>query len=307
MKILNRTFDKKTIKLSIIICCVFVILSACFLLISGKKLLRRGELISFNNYSLYVRDYGKGGPAVIIEAGLDCTVDLYYTLQKRTSRKTRVIAYDHAGIGRSTPNSNPRTLPFYVEELRSLMHAKDIKPPYILIGHSLGGHIIRYYAYFHPEEVAGLVLIDGPHEDWFMYIKETWSREEIKEYFKFWDTDINSYGYEGVGLVEMSEYGANCDSVRGKSIPPDIPVLMFTGKNSRHFRKDSTGMEADMKAWADMQHSLIEKVKDANQIIDWETGHVLHNDKPDMVQQKVNDFIDFCRKKQKSIIPVEKR
>ena len=66
------------------------------------------------------------------------------------------------------------------------MRRKNIHPPLILVGHSSGGHTIRYYTHLYPEEVAGLVFIDMPHEDWLNHIRENWSQEEINDYFPFW-------------------------------------------------------------------------------------------------------------------------
>ena len=139
-----------------------------------------------------------------------------------------------------------------------MLKYKKLSPPYILIGHSLGGHIVRYYAYLYPNEVAGLVLLDEPHEDWFKYVRETWDPDDQKRYFKFWN--IETTNIRGFGLKELDEYEANCDSIRGKQISKDIPVLMFTGKAKGHFRKDPVNLEKDYLVWKKMQHSLIENV-----------------------------------------------
>lgn len=292
--LLNNSFVKTIFGLGVL----FGLVLGVFLMISGDKILRQSELVAINDYHLDVRDYGKGSPTVIIEPGLNCSKHLYYGLQYRTSRKTRVIAYDHAGIGESTPNNNPRTLPYYIEELRALMDAKDLEPPYILIGHSLGGHIIRYFTYLYPEKVAGLIFIDHPHEDWFRHIRATWDVEEATQYFKFWSPDTTGMDPVPIGHIEKFEYEANCDSIRGKKIPTNIPVLMFTGKNARHFRKHEKGLKEDMKAWADLQHSLLEGLSESKHIVDWETGHSLHLDKPQMVQKEINAFIERCSSKQ---------
>jgi pimeloyl-ACP methyl ester carboxylesterase len=297
MKILQRISKSRKAKILYGAGLIIVFAVTVIFLISGKKIIYGGEFVPLGDYGLYVRDYGKGEPTVIIEAGLNCEKDLYLGIQNRIARKTRVIAYDHAGIGESTSSPNPRTLPYYVEELKTLMNYKNIKPPYILVGHSMGGHIIRYYALLYPEEVAGLVFLDAPHEDWLDYARANWDTEQKEQYFRFWDPEINSAHYVGTGLVELSEYEANCDSIRGKKIPPQIPVLMFTAKNAPHFRHDKAGLTEDMKAWEEMQHSLIVGVENARQIVDWEAGHFIHQDKPQMVVHEINLFIDECMKK----------
>jgi pimeloyl-ACP methyl ester carboxylesterase len=54
-----------------------------------------------------------------------------------------------------------------VADLRSLLQAADVEPPYVLVGHSMGGMVVRPYAHLHAEEVRGLVLVDSSHQDQF--------------------------------------------------------------------------------------------------------------------------------------------
>jgi pimeloyl-ACP methyl ester carboxylesterase len=54
-----------------------------------------------------------------------------------------------------------------VADLRNLLQAAGVEPPYVLVGHSMGGMVVRLYAHLHPEEVRGLVLVDASHQDQF--------------------------------------------------------------------------------------------------------------------------------------------
>lgn len=264
-----------------------------YVVISGvpvKALLRITDSVPMDNYNLAVRDYGEGKPTIIFESGLCVRKKSYYKLQTALSKNNRVISYDHAGVGESTYNNNPRTLPYYVQELKVLMQSKNLQPPYILIGHSLGGHIIRYYTHLYPDEVAGLVFLDHPHEDWFRYIRRTWSEEENTEYFKMWNYEITSP--DQVCKREANQYDNNNDLIRGRTIPKDMPVLMFTGKNLYHFRKHKDGIAEDTRAWRDMQSSLLHELTNSKQIIDEGFGHFPHLDMPELLLSEINQFID---------------
>lgn len=250
------------------------------------------EEVKFDDYTLNVRDYGQGQPTIIIEPGLNCGMHWYYELQMNLSKHYRTICYNHPGIGNSTTNNNPRTLPYYVDELKALLIKKEINPPYVLIGHSLGGHIIRYYAHLYPKEVACLIFLDDTNEDWFNYVKKNWSSDEANNYFDWWNPEINMQNYKSGGLAELAKWEANCDSIRGIPIPEDIPVLMFTGNTKNHYRSDSINQSQDKYMWAKLQSSILKNVKNTKQIIDWETGHSLHRDKPQMVQSEINHFIE---------------
>jgi pimeloyl-ACP methyl ester carboxylesterase len=264
-------------------------LSLFFTLNNFTKFLFWDESINLGTYSLSVRDWGNGKPTVIVEGGLAQEKHKYILLSFFTSFLTRTISYDHVGIGNSTKNINERILPYYVEELRSLMQKKNIHPPIIFVGHSFGGHIMRYYTHLFPEDVIGLIFIDAPHEDWFKYIRANWSEEEKNNYFKWWfpkNPDLKN-----TEILERLKYEENCDLVRGIEIPKNIPVLVFTANNIGHFRKSTTGQSQDMDEWARLQSLLIKNIADAEQIIDPEIGHFPFRDKPMMIIRKINKFI----------------
>jgi pimeloyl-ACP methyl ester carboxylesterase len=248
------------------------------------------DVVTSDGYELATMTCGNDKMTVIIEPGLNVRKESYYGLQRRIFSHATVVTYDHAGIGESTVSNNPRTLPFYVQELKDMLADMELEPPYILIGHSLGGHVIRYFTYLYPDEVAGIVFLDHPHEDWFRYIRENWSPDEQVEYFKWWNPEVTSQ--DQVGLIERLEYDNNNDLIRGKVLPDNIPVLMFTGDNHNHFRDDPVKKAADMQAWAMLQFSLIYHVGGVKHVIDWETGHAPHRDKPDDVAREINAFID---------------
>jgi pimeloyl-ACP methyl ester carboxylesterase len=243
-----------------------------------------------------LRDLGEGAPAVVIISGMGVAKDDYYTLQQNLSRTTRVLAFDRPGIGESTPNVDPRTLDYIDRDLKAFLDALAVPPPYIFIGHSLGGHIIRYYANKHPGEVAGLVFLDAPHENWPRYIRATWTPDEVSSYFKWWSAANPDYA--GVAQEEMLTYETNCDLVRGIGVAPEIPVLMFTGDNIRHFRKTQPGLDEDRRNWIAMQASMLDGVRDARHLVDLNTGHWMHQDKPDWVAGEIGAFINKVRSAQ---------
>jgi pimeloyl-ACP methyl ester carboxylesterase len=256
------------------------------------------EFISFDDYSLSVREYGIGEPTVIIESGLNCPKERYLDLQFLTSLKHKVIAYDHAGIGKSTESPNERKLPFYVEELRKLLKYKKLDPPYILIGHSFGGHIVRYYSFLYPEEVAGLIFLDHPHEGWFSHIRSTWSNKEQTDFFSAWNHPTCKSKNDAYRKEKLA-FEANCDLLRGKKIPLNIPVLMFSGNNDAFFRTNQCGKEQDREAYIDLQKSLLQNHNYAKQIVDLNGNHWPQKEKRLFVQKEINKFIKKCKKYQK--------
>lgn len=126
-----------------------------------------GELVSIGTHRLHIRCLGEGTPTVILEAGLGGTVLDWLRVQPEGARLTRVCAYDRGGYGWSERGPAPRTATVLADELARLLPAAGLSPPYVLVGHSFGGLVVRMYAQRLPQQVAGLILVDATHEDQF--------------------------------------------------------------------------------------------------------------------------------------------
>ena len=124
-----------------------------------------GELIDIGTHRMHIYSLGEGTPAVVMDAGSGDNVLTWDQVQTEIARFTRVIAYDRSGLGWSERGPNPRSGETIVEELHALLMAAQISMPVILVGHSIGGIHVRMFAHSYPDFVAGLLLIDGAHEN----------------------------------------------------------------------------------------------------------------------------------------------
>ena len=122
-----------------------------------------GQLIEIDNHKMHIYASGEGSPTVVFTAGsgTPCAYSDYYCIQKEVSKTVRTISYDRPGFGWSEPTSIPRTIDKQVDELHQLLSRAGEKPPYILVGHSLSSLEVIRYAQVFPEEVLGVILIDG--------------------------------------------------------------------------------------------------------------------------------------------------
>lgn len=112
-----------------------------------------------------VRIEGHGPLTVVFESGLGDTMDVWNKIQPRIADCALTVAYNRAGYDGSDPASGPRDAATIVAELRAELKRRNIRPPYVLVGHSLGGLYMQYFARNYPREVAGLLLIDSTHWD----------------------------------------------------------------------------------------------------------------------------------------------
>ena len=117
-------------------------------------------MIQVGDSRLHMYETGTGSPAVVLEAGIAGSSLGWAIVQPEIASFTRVCSYDRAGLGWSEISATPRTLEGMVSELGGLLSAAGIPPPYILVGHSFGGLVIRAFAHLRPQEVAGLVFVD---------------------------------------------------------------------------------------------------------------------------------------------------
>jgi pimeloyl-ACP methyl ester carboxylesterase len=108
---------------------------------------------------------GSGSPSVVFDSGLGDGARVWGLIQPAVAKHTRACSYDRAGLGFSDPPSRPSTSANVVDDLHHLLHTAHVKPPYVLVGHSLGGMNVKLYAETYLSEVAGLVFIDPSHED----------------------------------------------------------------------------------------------------------------------------------------------
>ena len=121
-------------------------------------------LVSVGDHRLDVVQEGKGGPPVVFETGLADSLNVWLPMLHTVSAYTTAIAYSRAGFGRSDPGPADHSVPHAVSDLHELLQRLQIKPPYVLVARSYGSLISRLYVSRYPSEVAGIVLVDGTHE-----------------------------------------------------------------------------------------------------------------------------------------------
>jgi pimeloyl-ACP methyl ester carboxylesterase len=109
---------------------------------------------------LYVCEKGSGGPTVLFESGIAATNLNWYHIQERVSRFTNTASYDRGGLGWSSPSRKARTPANIAAELHAMLLTAGIAPPYVLVGHSFGGLVVRRFALDFPDEVISLILVD---------------------------------------------------------------------------------------------------------------------------------------------------
>lgn len=116
---------------------------------------------------LYLLEKGSGEATVLFEAGIGATNLNWCHIQETVSQFAATASYDRGGLGWSSPCRTARTPSNIAKELHELLREAGLKPPYILVGHSFGGLVMRKFALLYPEEVSSIVLVDPMRcEEW---------------------------------------------------------------------------------------------------------------------------------------------
>jgi pimeloyl-ACP methyl ester carboxylesterase len=281
-----------------------------------------GQLVDVGGRKMHIYCVGTGTPTVVLDSGLGDSYLSWKKVQPQIARFTRVCSYDRAGLGYSDPSPQPRTSKVIAQELNSLLKAADISPPYVLVGHSMGGYNVRVFASLYRDQVAGMVLVDASHPD-----QENRFPAGLKDLEGSWQREIQfvasttPFGIPRLlGLCESdpSERASDCNwhSAREqlaeiRRFPEsaaeasqtgslgDIPLAVL----SHDPDKPSNDLPADLakptnEAWEKMQEELAHLSTRGTQTIAKNSSHYIQFDRPDMVIEAVRNVVEQARQQQ---------
>jgi pimeloyl-ACP methyl ester carboxylesterase len=124
-----------------------------------------GQMVDLDGHRLHVNCSGKGSPLVVIENGFDEYSFDWILVQSQVAQSTRVCTYDRGGYAWSESGPKPRTFAQINLELRDALAKLGENGPFVLVGHSFGGPVVRNFALTYPKLVAGIVFVDAASEE----------------------------------------------------------------------------------------------------------------------------------------------
>lgn len=254
-----------------------------------------GEEFDVGGYSLYIDCEGTGSPTVILESGLDGDVVTWRDVHPEVAQFTRVCRYDRAGLAHSDYGPTPRDAELISADLHTLLAEADVEPPYILVGHSFGGLLIRRYASDYPEEVAGLIFIDSLHEDWWEEALALLPDPSAGEPARL--ASFRAYLTDGwrdpSSSFEMMDIPAVAEQVRETGDFGDIPIAVLT---AGRFDVLNPGLPPDLEAalselFHEQQGRLAELATAGAQVVIPESGHNMPRENPQAVIEAIREMV----------------
>ncbi|WP_299104873.1 alpha/beta hydrolase [uncultured Tenacibaculum sp.] len=219
---------------------LLLISGLCFRLFSSEPV-PLGKLVDLNGTKLHIIAEGEKNdlPTLILEAGAGGTTDMFHWVAEGLKHKMRVIRYDREGKGFSETSNDSINSAYYAHQLHGLLEKNGEKPPYILVGHSMGGLYQRIYRDLYPNEVKGLVLIDASHP-------EQWKRLAQKDLIP--EEHISSIKL-GLILAEMGISGIfnkmSAPKFRNDGLPKECHIRSrnlntYSGKVYKRYLKENS-------------------------------------------------------------------
>ncbi len=223
---------------------------------------------------VYMKQINK--PTVIFENGLGAIYDYWDKVIPEVSKNATVYAYNRAGYGKSTASSNRRDGETIINELRSNLSHKDIKPPYILVGHSLGGLYMQYFARRYPKEVQALILVDSTHPN---QLKGDGAYANWPWWYRQFFTILASQS------VKQEFEGTNELGRKILALPtPKIPMIILSADESN---TSSSDLAKDVHAKRKDFKNLYPNAKQ----IWMESGHMIQVEKPEIVIDAIREVL----------------
>jgi pimeloyl-ACP methyl ester carboxylesterase len=252
-------------------------------------------LVSVGDHRLDVVRGGAGGPAVVFETGLADSLDTWLPMWRTISEYTTVIAYSRAGFGRSDPGPADHSVPHAARDLHELLHRLSVKPPYILVARSYGSLIARLYTSLYPTEVAGIVLVDGTHEQQvqrFGTIDSAYPRQ-FRLYFDSVLAQL-PLGPEAAEIRETVKIQAE-GSVPGLEPLPDIPIAVLTSMQSDESAQYVNGTARGHEVWRALHDEWFRRSRNGIHIETTRSGHGMQDDEPELVTMAIRFVLDRVR------------
>jgi pimeloyl-ACP methyl ester carboxylesterase len=228
---------------------------------------------------------GNGNLVVIFESGLGETLKGWSQIQDSISKITKTVSYDRLCLGNSSKTEKPRTIQNLANELNVFLKENKVEGPYILVGHSLGGFIIRKYQHSYPEKVLGLVMVDPSHES----LMEKIFANKPKEQADMMQKGMNGfYANQPIAIQnEFKELSNTEKEMKAINFPENIPITLIASYKT----PPPPFSPEDIEIKQELFNNWIEHAPQTKLVSTTKSGHYIHYSEPTIVIDVIKEMI----------------
>jgi pimeloyl-ACP methyl ester carboxylesterase len=273
-----------------------------------------GQLIDVGGHKMHLVCSGQGAPTVLLESGLWDDWRVWHKVQPAISKLTQVCSYDRAGLGFSDlrPEQQPDSRDI-AHNLHTLLANARVNPPYVLVGHSLGGLHIRVFQSLYPEEVVGMVLVDSGHPDQESRVSPEMKKIQAHLYLrsKLWGLAVplglpRLMGRCGRTIecksqtikareAEVNAIGASSNEARETRSLGSIPLVVLSRDPEKGAAPGLIPAEVSRRfedEWVQMQEELARLSTNGSRVVAIGSSHYVQLERPDLVIAAISKVVD---------------
>jgi pimeloyl-ACP methyl ester carboxylesterase len=281
-----------------------------------------GQLVDVGGHHLHLNCVGRGSPTVVLDAGLGGFSLDWDAVLPEIATSTRVCAYDRAGLGWSEPGPSPRSPQQFASELHDLLTNAGVTGPYVVVAHSLSGKTARLFASQHPNEVAGMVLIDARHESVDQHLTPEQVAAEDKQHQRFqsmikwmarfglvrllWDPawprvlpgteNLSPETRTTIGVLQARPRQTKAALAEGQGRLESNALLGTTAPlGDRPLLVLASAQSIDhLPFWNDAQQIMV-ALSSNSRLTVVQSGHSVHFEQPALVVESIREVVDAAR------------
>jgi pimeloyl-ACP methyl ester carboxylesterase len=291
----------------------------------AEKIKPDGQFVEVKHHRLHYYKKGSGGPTIVFETAFDPAGHLqWYHIQQELPTSYTSVSYDRAGILWSERGKNSKSGKEMAKELHLLLEKANTPKPYILVGHSFGGTLVRFFVNQYPEDVEGVIFVDSQCPDDEKYL----SPELFKmvnqglpgSFLKFANTfgparlmfkgmfpNNKQYEYQNTIMPALLYKSADAvleeqDQMRSikneaskiKSFG-NIPLYVLTATDEKRFDSSIKDLKLNtemLSAWNKMQKDFLLLSTESKQVLIPNSGHYINQEQPKVIETAINDMVN---------------
>lgn len=290
-----------------------------------------GRLVAVGNFRLHIDCVGERPPTVVVVPGTGVWSAQWSLIQRDLAKDARVCTYDRAGFGWSDSANSPQTALQAALELHELLASASESSPYLLVGESYGGYVVRLFHEKYPHQVAGIVLVESAHERQWKEIPQAKSLLEqaapkLKTavllsrlaFFRWKVSDSGADLPEGVRasfraaqahtetfqaiLAELDGVFASTQQVSETHRLGSLPlVVVSAGCSFNKFVTADKEPQLDQmnRKWLQLQQELAGLSDNSVHLVSPKATHGIAREQPDLVAKAIRQTLQLARSHQK--------